>query len=56
MTLRLFWIANDESMHTTLPPNKPYRCPLNYPKYVKNYDPYAHVKVFKAIIKANGET
>jgi hypothetical protein len=39
-----------------LPPNKPYRCPLNYPKYVKNSDPYAHVKVLKATIKANGET
>jgi hypothetical protein len=38
-----------------LPPNKPYHRPLNYPKYVKNSNPDAHVKFFKATIKANGE-
>jgi hypothetical protein len=30
--------------------------PLNYPKYMKDYDPNVHVRVFKAIIKANNET
>jgi hypothetical protein len=39
-----------------LPPNKPYRRPLNYFEYVKNLNPNVHVKVFKTIIKANGET
>jgi hypothetical protein len=29
-----------------LPPNKPYCQPLNYPKYVIDVDPDAHVKVF----------
>jgi len=46
-------------MNTSKPPlpsNKPYRRPLNYHKYVKDYDPDAHVKVFKATIKSNGET
>jgi hypothetical protein len=38
-----------------LPPNKFYRWPFNYSKYVKDFDPNAHVKVFKATIKANGE-
>jgi hypothetical protein len=39
-----------------LPPIRPYHRPLNYPKYVKDFDPDAHVKVFKVAIKANGET
>jgi hypothetical protein len=39
-----------------LPPNKPYCWPLNYPEYVKDYNPYAHVKVFKVAIKVNSET
>jgi hypothetical protein len=39
-----------------LPQNKPYRQPFNYPKYVKNSNPNAHVRVFKIAIKANGET
>ncbi len=39
-----------------LPLNRPYCWPLNYPKYVKNFDPNAHVRVFKATIKANNET
>jgi hypothetical protein len=30
-----------------LPPNKPYRWPLNYSKYVKDFDPNAHVTVLK---------
>jgi hypothetical protein len=39
-----------------LPPNKPYHWPFNYPKYVKDSNPNAHVKVFKVAIRANGET
>ncbi len=30
-----------------LPPNRPYCQPLNYPKYVKDYDQDFHVKVLK---------
>ncbi len=30
----------------SLPPNKPYRQPLKYTKYVKDFDPDVHVKVF----------
>ncbi len=37
-----------------LPPNRPYCWPFNYPKYVKDFDPNAHVKVFKATIRTNG--
>jgi hypothetical protein len=39
-----------------LPPNRPYRQPLNYPEYVKDFDLDVHVKVFEATIRANGET
>jgi hypothetical protein len=39
-----------------LPPNKPYCRPLNYPEYVKDFDPNTNVIVFKATIRANGET
>jgi hypothetical protein len=39
-----------------LPPNKPYCQPLNYLEYVKKFNQDAHVKVFKATIRANGET
>jgi hypothetical protein len=39
-----------------LPPNKPYRQPLNCPKYVRDFDTNAHVRVFKVVIKENGET
>jgi len=39
-----------------LPPKRPYCQPLNYPEYVKDVDPNAHVKVFKVAIKTNGET
>jgi hypothetical protein len=38
-----------------LPPNRPYHQPLDYPKYVKDFDPDAHVKVFKVAIRTNGE-
>jgi hypothetical protein len=34
-----------------LPPNKPYRHPFNYPKYVKFFDPYAHVRVLSLPLK-----
>jgi hypothetical protein len=33
----------------------PYR-KLQYPTYVKDIDPNAHIRVFKKAIKANGET
>jgi len=39
-----------------LPPNRPYCQPFNYPKYVKDSNPNVHVRVFKATVKANGET
>jgi hypothetical protein len=29
---------------------------LPYPPYVKNMNPYAHVWVFRIVIKTNGET
>jgi hypothetical protein len=38
------------------PTNKlPYQ-KLQYPTYVKDIDPDAHIRVFKKTIKANGET
>ncbi len=39
-----------------LPPNRPYRRPFNYLKYVKDFDPHIHVRVFKVAIRANRET
>jgi hypothetical protein len=38
-----------------LPPNRPYRRPHNYLRYVKDSDPNAHVKVFNIAIRTNGE-
>ncbi len=38
-----------------LSPNKPYRWPFNYLKYMKNSNLNAHVKVVKDAIKTNGE-
>jgi hypothetical protein len=38
-----------------LPPNTPYHRPLNYPEYVKDFDPNALVRIFKASIRVNGE-
>jgi hypothetical protein len=35
--------------------NRPYHRPLNYPEYVKDFDPNAHVRIFKAAIRANGK-
>jgi hypothetical protein len=30
-----------------LPLNKPYHRPLNYLEYVKDFDPYVHVRILK---------
>jgi hypothetical protein len=38
-----------------LPPNRPYCRPYNYPEYVTDSNPDAHVRVFKAPIRANNE-
>jgi hypothetical protein len=38
-----------------LPPNRPYRQPLNYHEYVKDFDPNAHVRIFEIVIRANNE-
>jgi hypothetical protein len=39
-----------------LPPNRHYHWPLNHPKYVKDFDPDVHVKIFKIAIITNSET
>jgi hypothetical protein len=39
-----------------LPLNRPYHWPFNYSEYVKDSDPYVHVRVFKVVIKVNNET
>jgi hypothetical protein len=39
-----------------LPPSRLYCRPLNYHEYVKDYDPDARVRVFKATIKTHNET
>jgi hypothetical protein len=38
-----------------LPPNRPYRQPLNYLGYVKDFHPNVHVRVFNVAIRTNGE-
>ncbi len=38
-----------------LPISRPYCWPLKYLEYIKDSDPNAHVRVFKATIKANNE-
>jgi hypothetical protein len=35
--------------------SKPFRRPLNYLEYEKNFDWNAHVQVFKVVIKANNQ-
>jgi len=35
---------------------KQYRLPFNYLEYVKDFDPDAHVRVFKIAVKTNSET
>jgi hypothetical protein len=37
-------------------PKRPYCRPLNYLKYAKDVDPNVHVRVFKVVIRINGET
>jgi hypothetical protein len=37
-----------------LPLNKPYRRPFNYSEYV-DFNPNAHVRVFKTTIRTNSE-
>jgi hypothetical protein len=54
--VRLFGLPMMNIGIPPLPPNKPYRRPLNYPEYVNNSNPHVHVRVFKTTIKANGET
>ncbi len=39
-----------------LPPNKPYRWPLNYLEYVKDFDANVHVRMFQVVIRENNET
>ncbi len=39
-----------------LPPSRPYHRPLDYPKYVKDFDLDVHVRIFKATIRTNSET
>jgi hypothetical protein len=39
-----------------LPLNMPYRRPFDYIKYVKDFHPNNHVKVFNSTIRANGKT
>jgi hypothetical protein len=34
---------------------KPFKGPLNYPKYKKNFDCNVHVRVFKVVIKATNQ-
>jgi hypothetical protein len=43
---RYFGLSMMDSGKPPLPPNRPYHQPLNYPKYVMDSDPNAHVKVF----------
>jgi hypothetical protein len=33
----------------------PYRRPLNYFEYKKDFDSHVHLRIFKAALKANGE-
>jgi hypothetical protein len=54
--LRYFGLPMMNPSRPPLPPNMPYHQPLNYLEYVENTNPNVHVRVFKAIIKANGET
>ncbi len=50
---RYFGLPMMNSGIPPLPPNMPYRQPLNYHEYVKDFDPNAHVKVFKVAIKTD---
>ncbi len=48
---RYFGLLMVHPSRPPLPPSRPYHWSLNYPKYVKDSNPDAHVKVFKASIK-----
>ena len=39
-----------------LPPSKSYHRSFNYLEYVKDFDPNAHVRVFKVVVRTNSET
>ncbi len=53
---RYFGLPMENLGRPPLPPNKPYHRPFNYLEYVKDFDPYAHVRIFKVAIRTNGET
>jgi hypothetical protein len=38
-----------------IPPIKPHEKPFNYLEYVKKFDPNVKIRIFKAVIRANGE-
>lgn len=48
--------ATIASVQPIIPYSRPFRKPLNYPEYKKNFKLNVHVQVFKADIKANNET
>ncbi len=50
-----FGLPTENPSMPPLPPNRPYRWPFNYHEYVKDFNPNAHVKVFKSAIRANTE-
>jgi hypothetical protein len=52
---RYFGLRMMDPGRPPLPPNIPYHRPLNYPKYVKDFDPNALVIIFKVAIRVNGE-
>jgi hypothetical protein len=47
--------ATTTVVQLVVPYFRPFRRPLNYPKCMKDFDPDVHVRIFKAIIKANDE-
>jgi hypothetical protein len=53
---RYFGLPMVNPSRPPLPLNRPYRRPLNYLEYVKDFDLDVHVRVFKVVIGANGET
>ncbi len=53
---RYFGLPMVHPSRPPLPPNRPYCWPLDYPEYVKDFDPNAHVSVCKVAIKINSET
>jgi hypothetical protein len=44
---RYFGLLVVNSCKLPLPLNKPYHQPLNYLEYVKDFDPYVHIRVLK---------